>query len=28
MNAVLSQKEDLPDDSESPTYDFGFGISY
>ena len=28
MNAVLNQKEDLPDDSESPTYDFGFGISY
>ena len=28
MESVLSQKEDLPDDSANPTYEFGYGISY
>ena len=28
MEAVIRQKEDLPYDSESPLYPFGFGLSY
>ena len=28
MESVLNQKEDLPDDSANPTYEFGYGISY
>ena len=28
MDAVYNQKEDLPDDSINPTYEFGYGISY
>ena len=28
MNEVLLQKEDLPDDTDLPTYSFGFGLSY
>jgi beta-glucosidase len=28
MDAVLNQKEDLPDDTLNPTYEFGYGISY
>ena len=28
MEAVLNQKEDLPDDTLNPTYEFGYGISY
>ena len=28
MESVLNQKEDLPDDSLNPTYEFGYGISY
>ena len=28
MEAVNNQKEDLPDDSLNPTYEFGYGISY
>jgi len=28
MEAVISQKEDLPYDSESPLYPFGFGLTY
>ena len=28
MEAVLSQKEDVPYDSENPLYRFGFGLSY
>ena len=28
MEAVYNQKEDLPDDSLNPTYEFGYGISY
>ena len=28
MESVLNQKEDLPDDSVNPTYEFGYGISY
>jgi beta-glucosidase len=28
MKAVLNQKEDLPDDTLNPTYEFGYGISY
>ena len=28
MDSVLNQKEDLPDDSLNPTYEYGYGISY
>ena len=28
MEEVISQKEDLPDDTENPTYVFGYGLSY
>ena len=28
MEEVLNQKEDLPDDTINPTYEFGYGISY
>ena len=28
MESVLNQKEDLPDDSMNPTYEYGYGISY
>ena len=28
MESVLNQKEDLPDDSINPTYEYGYGISY
>ena len=28
MNEVSLQKEDLPDDTDLPTYSFGFGLSY
>ena len=28
MEAVINQKEDLPDDTLNPTYEFGYGISY
>jgi beta-glucosidase len=28
MEAVRSQKEDVPHDSENPLYPFGFGMSY
>ena len=28
MESVLNQKEDLPDDSLNPTYEYGHGISY
>ena len=28
METVLNQKEDLPDDSVDPTYEYGYGISY
>ena len=28
MDSVLNQKEDLPDDTLDPTYEFGYGISY
>ena len=28
MDSVLNQKEDTPDDSLNPSYDFGYGISY
>lgn len=28
MDAVRAQKEDLPDDSESPLFPFGFGLKY
>ena len=28
MEEVINQKEDLPDDTENPTYVFGYGLSY
>ena len=28
MESVLNQKEDLPDDSINPTYEYGYGITY
>jgi beta-glucosidase len=28
MDSVLNQKEDMPDDSLNPSYEFGYGISY
>ena len=28
MESVLDQKEDLPDDTLDPTYEYGYGISY
>ena len=28
MKEVKKQKEDLPDDTENPTYEYGYGISY
>ena len=28
MKAVRNQKEDLPHDSESPLFEFGFGLTY
>jgi beta-glucosidase len=28
MEAVRSQKEDVPYDSENPLYPYGFGLSY
>jgi beta-glucosidase len=28
MDAVLNQKEDLPDDSEAPLFIYGHGLSY
>ena len=28
MESVLNQKEDLPDDSMNPTYEYGYGIYY
>jgi beta-glucosidase len=28
MDAVMAQKEDLPDDSVAPTFIFGHGLSY
>ena len=28
MDAVMQQKEDIPDDSENPVFEFGHGLSY
>ncbi|MBT3619118.1 MAG: hypothetical protein HN523_01680, partial [Porticoccaceae bacterium] len=28
MESVGNQKEDLPDDSESPIFEFGHGLTY
>ena len=28
MKEVKKQKEDLPDDTDNPTYQYGYGISY
>ena len=28
MESVENQKEDLPDDTLDPTYEYGYGISY
>ena len=28
MEEVKKQKEDLPDDTDNPSYEYGYGISY
>ena len=28
MKSVLNQKEDMPDDTSNPTYEYGYGASY
>ena len=28
MESVLNQKEDMPDDTSNPTYEYGYGASY